>query len=542
MQRVVNSIPALVAIAPALIHARWLEATTSIPAGYDYRGDPVVQPGSATNWTDWVIPTETLALRNFYDEVTGEDCSNNIIRDPRAILDTIVYWRYDVNPGQNYFINRLEIHAGSDCNDNDPYIIGLDSIDGYGNDEVAEELIQAEDNMGQQADQIVPPGYKGRDFWEAYYSSPDRAEGQAGLAEEDSGIFGSEIGPYKRLAKRSPQAPYPDSEENKSDAPPPQTNANNNPARPAFRLLNFDELDSAPLNNDPTRPIFRQLNFDEVDTAPVNNDPIGNLGTNNPFNFPSFNNFRPSTYQPQPVRPQSAMLGNPLQQTYGGYLMGRIRSAPTDNQVFEANPYERNGPTGQQSRAFRRLSFESDKEAPQGGYSRIDLRPQRNQAEMITFEEGVQENPFQFNPGTVPILQPANPAFRRLNFEQEAAQFEDMSVQQDNNVGIEDPQNLLGNDASRNQGALNAINFLRNGGTYLEDPQSDLYQDEDLPPNDGQQRLFIADLEEYNIGGDISFRFVIDPLVVHSADDQQQQITFAEAQQQIQDPNQPNTA
>ncbi|KAK6352901.1 hypothetical protein TWF696_004899 [Orbilia brochopaga] len=525
MQRVSLSLPVLVAISPALIQARWLEATTIIPLAYDWdTGDSITRPGSATNWTDWTIPAETLALRNFLNPVTMDGCSNNIIRDPGAILDTITYWRYNVNPDQEYFINRLEIHAGSDCNDEDPYIIALDSIDGYGGNEFAEEIIDEADNIEPQQEVQEQPevlGYKGGDFWELYNSPTDR-ERQAGLfEEEDSGIFASQSGPFKKLARRTPQVPDPDSEEGKSDKTPPRTNFNN-----------------------PSRATFRQLNFD----APIGNAPFENPTTNNPLVLPQFN-FNPSGYRPQ-LQPPTEIQNNPLQQSYGGYLMQRIRSAPTEEPVFEASQYERNRQTDQQPRAFRRLTFDDDNDIAQGEYNRIDpqLRPKRNQGEVITFEEGVQEqdpSPLLWNFGP-PVFRPREPgqpaAFRRLNFPEEDIQFEDMRLQQDSNIQIEDPENLLNaDDVLPNQGTQNAIDFLRNGGTYLEEERLDgsMEDVEDLPPNDGRQRLFIADVGGYDISGDISFKFVVDPLVLHDPD-AQQHVTFEEAQELLRGPTQPN--
>ncbi|KAJ6263687.1 hypothetical protein Dda_2256 [Drechslerella dactyloides] len=491
MQHVVISLQVLVlvAIRPLFIEARWLKATTAIPVGTDAEtGDSVLRPGSTTDWTDWNVPVPDPSLRNFYEDSTPDGCFNDIIREPGAMLQEIIYWRYDVN------------HSLDEDEDN----------------EIIQEAIEDIENQRLQQgvqSQIMQPQYGGGAFQEEYRAPPAGSEGRADLSEQDSGIFGYEADGFKRLARRSPQNPDPLSEESKSDTPRPNT------------------------NNPPVQRPFRQLNYDDFDTAPIElPSPINEA--NNPFNQLQFN-ANPSIYQPQ-LQPLNQMQNNPMGQSYGGYIMQRMQSLPTEPaDRYEARPYNRNEPTGQQPRAFRRLTFNSDNEAPTEDYSRIDLRPTRNQAEMITFEEGVQllpgpglefGNGLRFNNGP-PTFQPLPQqneqpnAFRRLNFDQEEE------------IRIEDPQGFLNTDLDPQQTTQNVLDFLNNDGQYLDRDQPDpLLQEEvveSLSNNDDDDRLFIVNVGSYGIGGDISFRFVIDRLDPND----QQYLTLEEAVQLLENPS-----
>ncbi|KAF3925193.1 hypothetical protein ABW20_dc0103063 [Dactylellina cionopaga] len=251
-----------------------------------------------TTWTDWPYEAyqdnNKLGLRNFWDvNAYGEECSNNVVTRQGAVLNTIAYYGGDINPDFPFYIDRVEIHQGTDCQDDDPTVIGLDNDEGYAGDELvmpddientpmqaqaANDAMEIEDeeeieilgapsrentlaNNNQEdineAQYVEPqalqhnpqamdpvyavPQYQGQaaqGVVNNIYSSPSVGQG-IGHRSENSVIFDSVPDRnIKRLAKRAPVTPPKATTENS----PPQQNTT--PVRASFRQINFDEFDN----------------------------------------------------------------------------------------------------------------------------------------------------------------------------------------------------------------------------------------------------------------------------------------------------------
>ncbi|KAK6346136.1 hypothetical protein TWF730_010468 [Orbilia blumenaviensis] len=210
MQHIFFVIPLLLNLTPT--NARWLEAVSLIPRIFNATSgewhsrvlDPIV-------WFDRIDQEESPDYqdRAFLTGKRGDiyDCSNNVV-PPGAMLNTIGYYPGDVNLELPERLNRLEIHRVEDCEDDDPYEIGLEVEDGWG----GSELGMQGQNMWMYYNNFANAGSPSGDRIEEeeIYSKKDAIEEEEVPAAPEDDEFqwiSREEASSKKLRKREPQAP-----------------------------------------------------------------------------------------------------------------------------------------------------------------------------------------------------------------------------------------------------------------------------------------------------------------------------------------------
>ncbi|KAK6511261.1 hypothetical protein TWF481_000182 [Arthrobotrys musiformis] len=277
-------------------NARWLEAV-SIRLG-DFNSatnewenellDPVV-------WYDRIDEQESWRSdnRSFLTGRRGDvyDCSNNVV-PAGGVLNTIGYYRGDVNRQLPERLNRLEIHSVQDCEDDDPLEIDLELEGGWGGGE-----------LGPEEDEEIP-NPQNQNFWVRYNNleSTEPELDREGMAEEmrvildqnnvieeeeptapeddDVQWISREDAGFKKLRKREPQAPP-----GEGSIPSEGGDQEPNPGQPAGPLYragwrSLDESEFA--SQEPNLNQNRVFPGDFEPLTPVSNSEGSQIGGNRP--------------------------------------------------------------------------------------------------------------------------------------------------------------------------------------------------------------------------------------------------------------------